>query len=120
VLWWVSTDLVQRAPPRAEDPITLRARGGEVRRDPLACSGDSTLAGIRRRWVGRPTGMGADDKVENAAERMAGRGKEAVGAVTDNEELRDEGRGQQTEADVKDAGDKVKDAADKVGDAFKR
>jgi uncharacterized protein YjbJ (UPF0337 family) len=43
-----------------------------------------------------------------------------VGAATDNEELRDEGRGQQTEADVKDAGEKVKDAADKVGDAFKR
>ena len=34
--------------------------------------------------------------------------------------LRAEGRGQQTEADVKDAGEKVKDAAGKVGDAFKR
>ena len=57
--------------------------------------------------------MSAEDKMENAADRVAGRGKEAVGAATDNEELRDEGRGQQTEADVKDA-------ADKVGDAFKR
>jgi len=64
--------------------------------------------------------MGADDKMENAADRLAGRGKEAVGAATDNESLRDEGRGQQTEADVKDAGEKVKDAAGKVGDAFKR
>jgi uncharacterized protein YjbJ (UPF0337 family) len=64
--------------------------------------------------------MGADDKLENATDRLAGRGKEAVGAATDNEQLRDEGRGQQTEADVKDAGEKVKDAADKVGDAFKR
>ena len=64
--------------------------------------------------------MGADDKLENAADRLAGRGKEAVGAATDNEEMRDEGRGQQTEADVKDAGEKVKDAAGKVGDAFKR
>jgi uncharacterized protein YjbJ (UPF0337 family) len=64
--------------------------------------------------------MGADDKVENAADRLAGRGKEAAGAATGNEDLRDEGRGQQTEADVKDAGEKVKDAADKVGDAFKR
>ena len=64
--------------------------------------------------------MGADDKMGNAADRLAGRGKEAVGSATDNEELRDEGRGQQTEADVKDAGEKVKDAADKVGDAFKR
>jgi len=64
--------------------------------------------------------MSAEDKMGNAADRVAGRGKEAVGAATDNEELRDEGRGQQTEADVKDAGEKVKDAADKVGDAFKR
>ncbi len=64
--------------------------------------------------------MSAEDKMENAADRVAGRGKEAVGAATDNEELRDEGRGQQTEADVKDAGEKVKGAADKVGDAFKR
>jgi uncharacterized protein YjbJ (UPF0337 family) len=64
--------------------------------------------------------MGVDDKMGNAADRAVGRGKEAVGAATDDEELRDEGRGQQTEADVKDAGEKVKDAADKVGDAFKR
>jgi uncharacterized protein YjbJ (UPF0337 family) len=69
---------------------------------------------------GYGAGMGLDDKVENAADRVAGRGKEAVGAATDNERLRDEGRGQQTEADVKDAGEKVKDAADQVGDAFKR
>jgi uncharacterized protein YjbJ (UPF0337 family) len=64
--------------------------------------------------------MGLEDKMGNAADRVAGRGKEAVGAATDDEELRDEGRGQQTEADVKDAGEQVKDAADKVGDAFKR
>ena len=64
--------------------------------------------------------MGLDDKVENAAERVAGRGKEAVGAATDDEQLREEGRGQQTEADVKDAGEKVKDAGEKVKDAFNR
>ncbi len=64
--------------------------------------------------------MGIDDKLSNAADRATGRGKEAVGAATDDEELRDEGRGQQTEADVKDAGEKVKDAGDKVKDAFKR
>jgi uncharacterized protein YjbJ (UPF0337 family) len=64
--------------------------------------------------------MGLDDKLSNAADRATGRGKEAVGAATDDEEMRDEGRGQQTEADVKDAGEQVKDAAGKVGDAFKR
>lgn len=64
--------------------------------------------------------MGLDDKIGNAADRVTGRGKEAVGAATDDEELRSEGRGQQTEADVKDAGEKVKDAGEKVKDAFKR
>lgn len=64
--------------------------------------------------------MGLDDKLDNATDRLAGRGKEAVGAATDDESLRAEGKGQQTEADVKDAGEKVKDAAGKVGDAFKR
>jgi uncharacterized protein YjbJ (UPF0337 family) len=64
--------------------------------------------------------MGLDDKISNAADRATGRGKEAVGAATDDEELRNEGRGQQTEADVKDAGDKLKDAGENVKDAFKR
>jgi uncharacterized protein YjbJ (UPF0337 family) len=62
--------------------------------------------------------MGLDDKADNAADRMAGRGKEVVGAATDDEELRAEGRGQQTEADMKDAGEKAKDAMGKVKDAF--
>ena len=64
--------------------------------------------------------MGFDDKLDNEKDRLAGRGKEVAGAATDNEQLRAEGRGQQTEADVKDAGEKVKDAADDVKDAFKR
>jgi uncharacterized protein YjbJ (UPF0337 family) len=64
--------------------------------------------------------MGLDDRVDNTKDRLAGRGKEAVGAATDDEEMRAEGRGQQTEADVKDAGEHVKDAADDVKDAFKR
>ena len=39
-----------------------------------------------------------------------GKGKEAAGKVTDNERLEAEGRAQQAEADVKQAGEKVKDA----------
>ena len=64
--------------------------------------------------------MGLDDKLENAKDRATGRAKEAAGAATDDERLRDEGRAQQVESDVKDAGEKVKDAAGKVGDAFNR
>jgi uncharacterized protein YjbJ (UPF0337 family) len=64
--------------------------------------------------------MGLDDKLDNAKDRVAGRTKETVGAATDDKDLRDEGRGQQAEADVKDAGEKAKDALGKVKDAFKK
>jgi uncharacterized protein YjbJ (UPF0337 family) len=64
--------------------------------------------------------MGLDDKLDNTKDRVTGRGKEAVGAATDDEQLRAEGRGQQAEADVKDAGEKVKDAARDIRDAAKR
>jgi len=64
--------------------------------------------------------MGLDDKLDNAADRLSGRGKEAVGAATDDESLRAEGKGQQSEADIKDAGEKAKDALGDVKDAFKR
>ena len=64
--------------------------------------------------------MGTDEKFEYAKERAEGRAKEAYGSMTDDERLREEGRGQQSEADVKSAGEKVRDAARKVGDAVKR
>lgn len=64
--------------------------------------------------------MGIDDKIENATDRLAGKGKETVGAATDDDSLRAEGKGQQSEADVKDAGEKAKDALGSVKDAFKR
>ena len=64
--------------------------------------------------------MGLDDKIENATDRATGRGKEALGAATDDDSMRAEGKGQQSEADVKDAGEKAKDALGSVKDAFKR
>ncbi|WP_448060834.1 CsbD family protein [Cellulomonas hominis] len=54
--------------------------------------------------------MGIDDKVKNAAEKAAGKVKEATGAATDDKQLEAEGKGQQTGADLKQAGEKVKDA----------
>ena len=56
--------------------------------------------------------MGTEDKMGNAAERMAGKAKEGVGKLTDNERLEAEGKADQVKADVKDAGEKVKDAVD--------
>ncbi|EMY32490.1 CsbD-like protein [Arthrobacter crystallopoietes BAB-32] len=54
--------------------------------------------------------MGLDDKIENAAERMGGQGKEAAGKATDDERLEAEGKTDQSKADLKDAGEKIKDA----------
>ncbi|MFE6967415.1 MULTISPECIES: CsbD family protein [unclassified Agromyces] len=56
--------------------------------------------------------MGTEDKMGNAAERMAGKAKEGFGKLTDNERLEAEGKADQVKADVKDAGEKVKDAVD--------
>ncbi len=54
--------------------------------------------------------MGLGDKIENMKDDLTGKGKEAAGKATDNERLEAEGRVDQSQADVKQAGEKVKDA----------
>ncbi|WP_066043743.1 CsbD family protein [Herbiconiux solani] len=54
--------------------------------------------------------MSAADKIKNAAEELAGKAKEAVGNVTDNDKLVAEGKADQAKADAKKAGENVKDA----------
>jgi uncharacterized protein YjbJ (UPF0337 family) len=54
--------------------------------------------------------MGADDKVENTTEKLAGKAKEAFGHATNDDEKVAEGRGDQSKADLKQAGENVKDA----------
>ncbi|MFD1713639.1 CsbD family protein [Amnibacterium flavum] len=54
--------------------------------------------------------MGIGDKIENAAQDIAGKAKEAVGEHRGDENLAAEGRNDQTKADLKQAGEKVKDA----------
>ncbi len=54
--------------------------------------------------------MGLDDKMENTADKLAGKGKEAAGQATGDERLEAEGKGDQVKADLKQAGEKVKDA----------
>ena len=63
--------------------------------------------------------MGLDDKLQNKAEEAAGKVKEEVGDATGNERLEAEGQADPSEANVKQAGEKVKDAAGDVKDAFK-
>ena len=53
--------------------------------------------------------MGIDDKARNAAESAKGKAKEAVGDATDNRDLENEGRGDHSKADVKQAGEKIND-----------
>ncbi len=54
--------------------------------------------------------MGFDDKLENTARDAEGKAKEATGKATDDERLEAEGRTEQSEADLRSAGEKVKDA----------
>ncbi len=54
--------------------------------------------------------MGIEDKIENKADELTGKAKEAVGKAIGDEETEDEGRGEETRADLKQAGEKVKDA----------
>lgn len=54
--------------------------------------------------------MGLDDKIENAADKLTGKAKQAHGDATDNPDLEREGRRDETGADLKGAGEKVKDA----------
>ncbi|MEV1142232.1 CsbD family protein [Micromonospora sp. NPDC049799] len=54
--------------------------------------------------------MGIEDKIGNASEEAAGKVKEGAGRATGDERLEAEGRGDQTSASVKQAGEKIKDA----------
>ncbi|WP_010202234.1 CsbD family protein [Salinibacterium sp. PAMC 21357] len=54
--------------------------------------------------------MSASDKIENSAEDLKGKTKEAAGKATDNEELVAEGKTDQAKADLKKAAENVKDA----------
>lgn len=54
--------------------------------------------------------MGTDDKISNKAEQLKGKGKEAAGRATDDEQLEAEGKADQASGDIKQAGEKAKDA----------
>ena len=55
-------------------------------------------------------GMGAEDKVRNKVDELAGKAKEAAGRATGNPDLEAEGRSEQATSNLKQAGEKVKDA----------
>ena len=54
--------------------------------------------------------MGLDDKIENATDKLGGHAKEGLGNATGDRDLEAEGKGDQTKADLKQAGENIKDA----------
>lgn len=54
--------------------------------------------------------MGMGDKISNAAQNAKGNIKEGLGDATDNERMEAEGKVEQVEADIKQAGENAKDA----------
>lgn len=53
--------------------------------------------------------MGLMDKAKNAVDEAAGKAKETVGKLTDNEQLEAEGKADQTKANAKQTGEDIKD-----------
>ncbi len=54
--------------------------------------------------------MGTEDKLDHTKDQVRGKAKEAVGRVTDDEDLEAQGRADQAKADLKQAAEKAKDA----------
>ncbi|MFJ2502926.1 CsbD family protein [Microbacterium sp. AGC62] len=54
--------------------------------------------------------MGAEDKIKAAAEKVAGKAKEAVGKVTNDDKLVAEGKAEQAKGEIRDTAENVKDA----------
>ncbi|KQB84552.1 CsbD family protein [Corynebacterium oculi] len=61
---------------------------------------------------------------QDKAEGLAGKAKEAVGDVTDNQDLENEGKTDQVKSDIKEkvteAGEAIKDKANEVLGSFKK
>jgi uncharacterized protein YjbJ (UPF0337 family) len=54
--------------------------------------------------------MGDSDKIENKADELKGAAKEKVGQATGDKQTENEGKVDQSKANLKQAGEKVKDA----------
>jgi uncharacterized protein YjbJ (UPF0337 family) len=57
------------------------------------------------------------DKAENKRQELGGMAKEAVGKVTGDKSTEEEGKRDQTKANLKDAGEKLKEAGEKLKEA---
>jgi uncharacterized protein YjbJ (UPF0337 family) len=62
--------------------------------------------------------VSALDKAKNAIEDVTGKAKQGYGKATGDKATENEGRTDQAESDLKDAGEKLKDAGKNMKDAF--
>ncbi|HZA16629.1 MAG TPA: CsbD family protein [Pseudonocardiaceae bacterium] len=53
--------------------------------------------------------MSLADKAKNKGQELQGKGKEAAGGATGDDELKAEGKTDQAKGDLKQAGEKIKD-----------
>lgn len=60
--------------------------------------------------------MSISDKFSNKAEELKGRAKETAGAATGDDDLKNEGKGDQASSAIKDGVEKVKDKANDIAD----
>jgi uncharacterized protein YjbJ (UPF0337 family) len=63
--------------------------------------------------------MGSGDKIKNKTEEAKGDMKERVGEATNDESMANEGRSEQAESKLKQAGEHLSDGASKAKDAVK-
>ncbi len=70
-------------------------------------SASSALPGPGTRGV--ETSMGIADKAQNKAEELGGKAKETAGQATDDNDLKNEGRGDQAKGNLKQVGEQAKD-----------
>jgi len=64
--------------------------------------------------------MGLEDKIGNKMQDAKGNAKEHAGRTSGDEDLKNEGRGDQASASAKDGVEKLKDAGQDIKDAFKK
>ncbi|GAA1530036.1 MULTISPECIES: CsbD family protein [Brevibacterium] len=64
--------------------------------------------------------MGFDDKFDNKTEEFSGKAKEAVGDLTDDDELKAEGSTDELKGKTKQVGEQVKDLGKDVKDKFSK
>jgi uncharacterized protein YjbJ (UPF0337 family) len=96
-------------PPRVRTALDRQASVPRRPDGTVATRLPSTRAPTAWRVPEEEDAMSLADKASNKAEELKGKGKEATGRATDDDELKAEGKTDQAKGNLKQAGEKVKD-----------